>query len=123
MTTESGKAERTKRIHEIRQWGTTEDAENAALSIMRLLPDGLAELSIFPAGVDQDSDTGDGGISLQRSTDNGAEVAVIVEIDSSGCITGWRLDSSTYSEAGIATCEHAAEYLTNVSLELSTSAR
>lgn len=115
MTNAIDKTERIERVHYIRQWDTSEDAENTALSIIGLLPDNSPMLGIFPTGVDPDTDTGgDGGISFQRSTEDGAEVVTIVEIDSSGCMTGYRFDRSSYSQATISTYAQAADYLKQI---------
>lgn len=60
-------ADRIARIHEIRQYGTTEDAENMALDILAKLPNpDRMRLGIFATGLSDDSDVGDGGISFQR---------------------------------------------------------
>lgn len=101
-------ATKVDRLRECRQWGATEDAENTALDVIRLLPDDFT-FGIFPTGFDEDCDRGNGGIRLQHFTETGG---IVVDIDSGGSFVNcWRCDPD-YSETVISTPAQAARYLT-----------
>lgn len=87
-------SERMARIRELRQWDTTEDAENMALDILRLLPEGC-DVGIFADFAEVDDDrSGTGGIHIQRV--QGDRLAVI-HIDAQGDLR----EAAEYARGGV----------------------
>lgn len=110
MPDRTWQSERMDRIRELRQWNTSEDAENMALSILRLLPEGC-DVGIFADFSDvDDEDSGTGGIHMQRV--EGDRLAV-VHIDALGdlCEAAEYARGGIYGEVQVASPEGAAALL------------
>lgn len=110
MSTTIDREGREARIRDVQKWGTTEAAENTALAIIAAIPDGLPFLGIFPTGFDEDTETGDGGIRLQRST---AKVVIVVDVNAAGDIDDcYRTGDDEYVEVKPGSPQDAAAFLT-----------
>lgn len=104
------RTERYERLREIRQWGVTEDAELIATEILDCLPDDWpkAAVGIFASFDDVDDEsTGNGGINLQRTTEDIA----VVEIDAGGAMEGCRVVGNVFESTLLSRAADAAKFL------------
>jgi hypothetical protein len=105
-------AQRQARIRELRQYGTTEDAESTALELLAALPDDPLKIGIFASFDDVDDDqSGNGGIHFQSVSD---DTVAIVGISASGTFEDCHaVKDDDYIEYAPETATEAAEFLIN----------